>query len=174
MQSLQIISPLPESTIPSMSSNSMFAISVAFPCKHPEETGPSQLMSMMCNYQACSGRIARSRQECQTDQLFNSEDLVPRAIQDSMALPVQVASFFGVWSTGVLECWKNQKLELNLDSSFHYSTTPTLHHSEDFGMKERRQEPPLKLVQSRALPYLAGYMGCISYLFPQLCLRCEM
>jgi hypothetical protein len=34
MQSLQIISPLFESTIPSMSSNSMFAISVTFLCQH--------------------------------------------------------------------------------------------------------------------------------------------
>ena len=68
-----------------------------------------------------------------------------------------------------MECWKNQKAERNLDASFHYSTTPPLHHSADFGMKERHQEPPLELVQSRALPYLAVSMACIFQMFPQLC-----
>ena len=36
-------------------------------------------------------------------------------------------------------------------------------------MKERHQEPPLELVQSRALPYLAVSMACIFQMFPQLC-----
>ena len=49
--------------------------------------------------------------------------------QSSMALPVQMASYFGVleyWSIGVLA---KRKPTFNLNWSFHYSITPPLHHS---------------------------------------------
>jgi hypothetical protein len=81
------------------------------------------LITKVCNYQACSGRIARSRKECQTDQ-FNIKDLVLRVMKNSMALPAQVASFFGAleyWSAGKTKTGTYIECVVSL---LRYSTTP--------------------------------------------------
>ena len=74
-----------------------------------------------------------------------------------MALPVKIASYFGVLeyrSIGVLEKGKTRNSVGN--SPF---IAPLLHHSitpADYRTKERRQKPPLVVAQSRVLPRTAG------------------
>ena len=48
------------------------------------------------------------------------------------------------WSTGVLECWKKQKPEFILSESFHYSITPSLHHSSRLPQEGKDHSKPLR------------------------------
>ena len=57
-----------------------------------------------------------------------------------MALPVKIASCFVVleyWSIG-----KSERPNFNLNESFHYSTTPPLHHSSRLPQGEKTIEAP--------------------------------
>ena len=64
-----------------------------------------------------------------------------------MALSVKIASRFGVleyWSVG-----KSESPNFNLNESFHYSTTPLLHHSSILPQGGKSIEAPQGAVQSQ-------------------------